>query len=137
MTEIDHGRQPFRMEERPDDDGTVWLTLVGELDLAVAPELSSRIAALRRRAVDVRVDLSRLEFVDSTGLRELIVAVTEARRNGWSLQIEPGVAGEVERIIELVGAREFFWPPDASPGPAAPPGPPPPGGSGDPGNPAG
>jgi anti-anti-sigma factor len=104
------GRDLFRMEQQRTADGEVRLTLVGELDLAVAPDFVERIASLRAEAVPVRIDLRGLEFLDSTGLRELIVAVTEARRSGWSLQLEPELDGEVARIIDLVGARSFFWP---------------------------
>ena len=110
MSDSEDGREPFRMEEQPGVGDEVRLILVGELDLAVAAEFVERISRLRERAAPVRIDLSRLEFLDSTGLREIIVAVTDARRDGWALQLEPDLDGEVARIIDLVGARSFFWP---------------------------
>jgi anti-sigma B factor antagonist len=110
MMHSEDGTDLFRMEEQRAPDGELRLTLVGELDLAVASDFVERIASLRHEGRAVRIDLSRLEFLDSTGLRELIVAVTEARRDGWSLQLEPQLDGEVARIIDLVGARSFFWP---------------------------
>jgi anti-anti-sigma factor len=48
------------------------------------------------------VDLSRLEFIDSTGLRLLLRYDAEARQDGFSFSLTPGPAA-VQRIFELSG----------------------------------
>jgi hypothetical protein len=45
------------MRERPDPDGTVTLTLLGDLDLTTAETLSTRLADLKTAGHPVRLDL--------------------------------------------------------------------------------
>jgi anti-anti-sigma factor len=59
------------MRERFNDDGALRLALGGELDLAVIDTLHERLVALKRENCRVRIDLAQLEFIDSTGEREL------------------------------------------------------------------
>ncbi|HEY2656844.1 MAG TPA: STAS domain-containing protein [Solirubrobacteraceae bacterium] len=61
------------MRERPDPDGTVTLTLLGDLDLTTAETLSTRLAELKTAGHPVRLDLSQLSFIDSTGILEISV----------------------------------------------------------------
>ena len=86
------------------------LALGGELDLAVVDALDARFVKLKRAGRRVRLDLAELEFIDSTGLRELILAVADAERDGWELEIDPHVSEPVRRVIELAGVRTRFWP---------------------------
>ena len=88
--------------------GSLRLSLVGELDLASAPELEDRLALLRATNCPTRLDLSKLEFIDSTGLHVLIRAVGDARRSGWSFQIEPEVGPQVRRLFRLVDFDRFL-----------------------------
>jgi anti-anti-sigma factor len=101
----------MRLEEHFETDRQIRLALVGELDLGVVEDLSDRLRELQKGDYDVCLDLSRLRFLDSTGLREIILAVSDARRDGWSLTVDPHLTEEVGRLIDLVGARAFFWPP--------------------------
>jgi anti-anti-sigma factor len=102
----------FRLEEFFERDGALRLALTGELDVAVVEHLSSRLRELRREGYAVRLDLSSLEFVDSSGLRVLVRAVTDSRRHGWQLDVAVPVAEQVARAIDLIGARSLFWPDD-------------------------
>ena len=68
----------FWIDERAEDDGRVQLGLVGELDIASASALNERLRALAQRGDPVVLDLARLQFIDSSGLRELIRAVSDA-----------------------------------------------------------
>ena len=63
-------------------DGGVELVLTGELDISSVSQLRDELRRLRTAEVPlVRLDISALEFVDSTGLRSLL-ALPE-RRSGW------------------------------------------------------
>ena len=100
----------FRLEERFDPDGSLRLMLIGELDVAVIDHLSLRLRQLRKEGYPVSLDLSTLQFIDSSGIQEIIREVTNARRDGWALAIDGPLTDPVARTVELVGARTFLWP---------------------------
>lgn len=100
----------FEMHQQHDADGAVRLSLIGELDLAATQRLQLRLRELKTERAAVRLDLSRLEFVDSTGLRTLIKGAEDAQRDGWQLEVERNVTPQVGRVIELVGASAYLWP---------------------------
>jgi anti-anti-sigma factor len=85
------------------------IELGGELDLASAPAVAARVDALRAngRPARVVVDLSELEFCDSTGLRALIGAATEIRAAGGRLVLSVG-EGNVARLLAITGAAEWL-----------------------------
>ena len=103
-------RISFQLEEHFEDGYRLRLALVGELDVAVVKRLADRLHELRKGGYLVWLDLSRLDFIDSTGLRELIAEVSESRRDGWGLEIGDELTDQVARVIDLVGARSYFWP---------------------------
>jgi anti-anti-sigma factor len=100
----------FRMREVFDGPDTLRLVLSGELDLAVAAILGERLRHLRTAGFDVRLDLAELDFIDSSGLRELITALAESRSDGWRLDIDPQVSEAVRRTVDLAGLHAHFWP---------------------------
>jgi anti-anti-sigma factor len=100
----------FRLEERFERNGIVRLRLIGELDVAVIDHLSIRLRELRKGGYPVRLDLSELQFLDSSGIQEIIHEVTDARRDGWPLEVDGPMTEQVARTVDLVGARSFLWP---------------------------
>lgn len=110
----------FWMDERSDEGGRVRLALVGELDIASASALEARLRALAQRGDPVVLDLGRLQFIDSSGLRELVRAVSDARRDAWSLELDTTLSPQVRQIIDLLELRELFWPAAGTAEPAAP-----------------
>jgi anti-sigma B factor antagonist len=70
---------------REGNDATV--TLAGELDLSTAPDLQDALAELTGEPRTVVVDLSGLEFCDSTGLAALLGAHKALSDNGGTLQL--------------------------------------------------
>ena len=103
----------FTIEQSTDASGAVQLALLGELDLAVAPTLTERLNELRASRAAVRLDLSRLEFMDSTGLGTVLTAVLDARRDGWSLEVERALGRAVKRIVDVSGVSPYLWPDSA------------------------
>jgi anti-anti-sigma factor len=101
---------PFRMDERFDEDGALRLALIGELDLAVADALTHRLGELKQQHAMVRLDLADLEFIDSSGLRAVMIALVDSRQDGWKLEIADKVSAPVDKLIDLVGVRSRFWP---------------------------
>lgn len=97
--------QPFACEVEPERDG-VRVVPSGDLDMATAPVLEGCLRELResgfRRLI---VDLRRLDFIDSTGLRLLLARDAEARSDGFSFALIPG-SSSVQRIFELTQTRD-------------------------------
>jgi anti-sigma B factor antagonist len=86
------------------EDGTVSIALEGELDLASARQLEESLAAAERRSpARMVVDLERLQFIDSTGLRLLLQANARAQERGCELVLRPGEPA-VQRAFEVTGA---------------------------------
>ena len=83
------------------DEGGGVLRVVGELDVATAPELQASLTAHRGPAI---LDLREVTFIDSTGLRALLGA-TQGRDHVESLVLRaPSPA--VRRLIELAALTE-------------------------------
>jgi anti-anti-sigma factor len=79
------------------------IRISGALDLATVPILESALTALRqagfRRLI---LDLSGLGFMDSTGLRCILVRDAEARQDGFSFALVAAPRA-VQRVFELTG----------------------------------
>ena len=106
------GGRGFEVRERVEVDGTVRLTLCGDLDLAVTETLSARLEELKAVGRPVCLDLSRLTFIDSSGLQALIVALIDARSIGWQLEVASEVSPSVKRAAQAVGIAQVLWPPE-------------------------
>lgn len=82
------------------------IRLHGECDMQAFPDIDE---LLDRSCGDgfsgLRIDLRGLTFIDSTGLRALMLAKQRAEANGTKLTLVPGPAG-VMRVFELVGLLE-------------------------------
>jgi anti-anti-sigma factor len=89
-------------------DGHTRLALNGELDLATAPALRDRLDQSRAHGRDVRLDLSKLEFVDSSGMNVLVQAIDDAGREGVRLDLDGDLAPQVRRMAELTHADHFM-----------------------------
>lgn len=84
------------------DDGDVKVVaLSGEFDLAGVQQFERELTRLEAEGPDVLlVDLARLEFMDSSGLRALVMADQRAKKAGRRLAIVPGPPG-VRRVFEI------------------------------------
>jgi anti-anti-sigma factor len=101
-------RGEFHAETDDQDDESVVLRLRGELDMATAPRMARALnAALDRRPTAVTIDLSRLAFVDSTGIRVLITAARRARNEGCSLILR-APNRSVNKVLLLTGLDQLI-----------------------------
>jgi anti-sigma B factor antagonist len=85
------------------------IALVGELDLDGAPRLEEEL--LSAEATDVAsivVDLRELEFIDSTGLRLLVMAAERSQSDGrFTILRGPKQVHRVFEITDLVSRLPF------------------------------
>jgi len=109
-------RRAFELRERLDDDATLRLIVLGDLDTAVAGNLTERLHELHATGHPVRLDLSQLAFIDSSGVQALLAALTDARSDGWQLEVAREVSLSVERAAQIVGIAQALWPDDPAPG---------------------
>jgi anti-anti-sigma factor len=77
------------------------LALSGELDIATARRLRERLHQLKEAGSHVRLDLSRLQFIDSAGAHALAEALAESRADHWRLEVEPTMSHQVRHFIDL------------------------------------
>jgi anti-anti-sigma factor len=81
---------------------------MGDLDLASADALERAVRTLPRDGgEDLVIDLRRLDYLDSTGLRVLLELRREAERDGLALKLVPGPPA-VQRVFQLTGTRGAF-----------------------------
>lgn len=107
----------FTISESPTDRG-LRLSLTGDLDLGSAAVLEARLASLRAPGNPVWLDLSNLDFIDSTGLHLLIREFGEARVKRWELQIERDLSHQLMRLFKLVHIEHLVRDGAADPRPA-------------------
>ena len=82
------------------------ITVAGELDVSTAPILQREL----ERVVDespssIRLDLSALRFMDSTGLQLVLSAATRAQEDGRQLELVRST-GSVQRVFQVAGLEE-------------------------------
>lgn len=90
------------------EDGVAVVRVSGELDIASAPRLVSAAAeAAGVGAGPVRIDLSAVTFMDSSGLRGLLDAEREIAAAG-RVAVLGAPSARVTRVLEMVGFTEHF-----------------------------
>jgi anti-sigma B factor antagonist len=95
--------------------GHAVVSVYGEVDLYTAPRLQTELAALVRDGVTrLVVDLSGVEFCDSTGMNVLLSAMKRLREQGGSLELA-APRSAVRRILQVTGLDTVFSVHDAVP----------------------
>jgi anti-sigma B factor antagonist len=87
---------------------TIVVDVCGELDLSTADTLRDALLQVRfDRGVTVHVDLSRLDFLDSSGMGVLVAACRRVTAAGGAFAVCCDEGG-VRRSLEIAGLREFL-----------------------------
>jgi anti-sigma B factor antagonist len=98
----------LQVSSRSQGDHTI-VTLAGEIDLYTAPRLQTELVAAMRSADPalVVVDMSGVEFCDSTGMNVLLAAHRQACGRGGDLALAAPRA-PVRKILEVTGLASVF-----------------------------
>ena len=89
------------------------VAVAGELDVATSPRLRRRLdEAVDAGARDLRVDLTGVGFMDSSGLGALMAVQHRLQEHAGSITIV-GAAAPVRKILEITGLDEAFALPPA------------------------
>jgi anti-sigma B factor antagonist len=87
--------------EVSEDGRSVAVALIGELDIAEAPGVAETLAEIERGRPPLLVlDLRRLSFLDSSGLRLILEADVRARAEGRRLFVVRG-PDAVHRVFSI------------------------------------
>jgi stage II sporulation protein AA (anti-sigma F factor antagonist) len=98
-----HQPTPFSVDVA-DRDGRVVVTVEGELDLATAGDVEAVVLPAVRDGRHAVLDLRRLEFMDSSGVRVLVAAHGAAGESGGRLSVVRSAPGSaVQRVLEISG----------------------------------
>jgi anti-sigma B factor antagonist len=84
------------------------LSLMGELDLANAETLATALETAEAETSRVTLDLTALEFIDSTGIAILVAAHRRLNQDAGELRLRlvPSKAIAVQRVMTLTGLDE-------------------------------
>ena len=85
-----------------------WYSLQGDLDLATAPKVEADLSVIIIASdAHLRVDCSRLAFIDSTGVRVLVDAYHELLARGRHMlvtNVRPGP----RKVFEVLGLDDLL-----------------------------
>lgn len=93
----------LRVSAEP-NDGLYWIGLAGELDEGTCPQVEAELAAARfGGAQEIIVDLTEVEFIDSSGIALLVHTLRNHRTSSCKLRVVPSTSTAVQRLLELCG----------------------------------
>jgi anti-sigma B factor antagonist len=89
--------------------GRTIVKLCGELDIASAPGLRERLLAIlsRRAPSHLILDLSKLQFIDSSGIAAFVNTERRARLLGCTVVLVAPQA-PVSRVLQICGLDQHF-----------------------------
>ena len=96
------------MNSRTPDETTCVLDIEGEVDVYTSPQLKQDLVQLAERGVKrIIINLSKVDYLDSTGLGVLIGGLKRLREaDGNLVLVGPGM--RIQRIFEITGLNKIF-----------------------------
>lgn len=97
------GKSQFVSVRRRFTSGGTDVDVVGELDAEAAPELRRVLAAAIVTGGRIAVDLERVTFIDSSGLRALV----DAQRTADEFGVDLAVVAATPAVARLLGLTDL------------------------------
>jgi anti-sigma B factor antagonist len=89
-------------------DGRAIVVLSGELDIAAVPVIKDAFAdAIGQTRVGVVADLSRVSFIDASGLGALVSSANRAEDLPGGLSFS-GIPGHMRKLLRIAGLSDRF-----------------------------
>jgi anti-sigma B factor antagonist len=96
----------IRIEERWGKISTICLE--GDLDFSTSPEVREELSSLIKGDTNqIVVDLSGVDYIDSSGIATLIEAQLGSKRSGNRLTLT-GIGPSLEAVFDLQNVKAFF-----------------------------
>lgn len=96
----------FEVKTEQASDETLTVRVIGELDLSTHEQLREPLVGAADQNNSVIVDLSECEFIDSSGIRALLVGHEAIAGNGGGRLVVAGPQPQVMRVLEMTGLGE-------------------------------
>jgi anti-anti-sigma factor len=97
----DHERRPV-FEGLTGPEGRRVVRVLGALDLATSDAVESALRSALDDGAAVRLDLSQVTFLDSSGMRGVLRAYRIAQERGAVFEVVPGPPA-VQRVLHITG----------------------------------
>ena len=88
------------------ENNTLTLALEGRLDTVTAPQLESELKASLEGVTALSMDLAKLEYISSAGLRVLLSAQKQMNKQGEMKVINAGET--IMEIFEVTGFSDIL-----------------------------
>lgn len=95
------------IKEREESGGITTLEVAGEIDAFTSPQLKEKLMPLCQDSRVVYLDLTQVDYIDSTGLGVLIGAYKSLRAASGRFVIR-GVSPRLERLFRITGLNEII-----------------------------
>lgn len=100
---------PIADLELDEMDGVPVARISGEIDISIAASLTSRLRAARvQEASGMVVDLTRVDYLDSSGLRLLLKTATSLEELKQKLHLVVGEGSVVERLLAMTRTDDIL-----------------------------
>ena len=103
--------EPIYSLETDSHAEAVRVRLAGEIDVSVADEvhaaLTKIVADVQPDARTVALDLSELQFIDSSGIRALLQTVLDAQPADLAVSVV-AVSDSVRRVLDIAGVSAML-----------------------------
>ncbi len=90
-----------------EEAGRLVVRLNGDIDLEHAPRVRELLLECVGRQKDVVVDLTGVDYIDSSGIANLVEALQTANRQGTRFQLV-SVTGQAMRVLQLARLEKVF-----------------------------
>lgn len=96
------------METNVTAEGTkASIEVEGKLTVQTAPELEAALNELAPEIVDIEIDLTKVDYIASAGLRVLVAAQKMVASKGGSMVLANPVQ-DVYEVFEMTGLADVF-----------------------------
>ena len=92
---------------KQEKDGVMMVSLIGRLDAASAGDTEAELNQLTGEGAKLLVNLEKLEYISSAGLRVLLVAAKQIRRNNGKMCL-CNLTDSVSEVFEISGFSAIF-----------------------------
>ena len=90
-----------------EEAGFTILELSGEVDLHLSPQARKQILNLLKQGVDLMVDLSAVEYIDSSGVASLVEGFQTAKTSNQRFGLI-GVSDAAMQVLQLARLDRVF-----------------------------